>query len=129
MTASNTRAVGRGWVVFSSVMMMVLGVKLVLDGLWALDRSSQAIAELPYHDDLGTWGWIWLISGVVVFVAGIAVLYRARWAQIVGITAAFIASFMALSSLYAYPISSLIGVFLAILVIYGLAAYGDEEAV
>ena len=108
--------------------MMVLGVKLVLDGLWALDRANDTVAELPYHDDLGTWGWIWLISGIVVFVAGIAVLYRERWAQIVGITAAVIAAFMSLTFLYAYPISSLVGVSLAILVIYGLAAYGDEDA-
>jgi hypothetical protein len=122
------RAVGRGWILYSSIMMMLLGGKLVLDGLWALDRSATAVAELPYHDDLGTWGWIWLIAGVVVFVAGIAVLYRVQWAQIVGIGAALIAAFMNLSFLYAYPISAFVGVFMALLVVYGLAAYGDKDA-
>ena len=107
-------------------MMVILGVKLFLDGLWALDRSDTAVAELYYTEDLGTWGWIWLISGVIVFVAGIAVFNRAPWARVVGIAAAIIAAWVNLSWLYFYPISALIGVIIAILVIYGLAAYGEE---
>lgn len=127
-TTRTTRPVGHGWIIYSGIMLLVLGVKLVLDGLWAIDRSDSVSGELFYHDDLGTWGWIWLIAGVVVFVAGIAVFYQAKWAQIVGIVAAVIAAFMSLSYMYAYPVSAFVGVFLAIFVIYGLAAYGDKDA-
>ena len=118
---------GKGWIIYSSIMLLLLGVKLILDGLWALDRSDTVVDDLLANNDLGTWGWVWLISGAVVFAAGIGVFLRQRWAQVVGIGAAVIAAFMNLASLYAYPIGSLVGVLLAVLVIYGLAAYGEEE--
>jgi hypothetical protein len=39
--------------------------------------------------NLDTWGWIYLIVGAVVVVAGIAVFFRAALGIVVGIIAAF----------------------------------------
>ena len=116
-----------GWVVYSGIMLVLLGVKLFFDGLWALDRADTVVDALYYTDDLGVWGWLWLLSGIVIFAAGIAVFYRVQWARWVGIAAASVGVVVNFFWLFAYPISALIGVLLASLVIYGLAVYGDDD--
>jgi hypothetical protein len=85
------------------------------------------MASMQYQNSAKGKGWIWLIAGVIIFLAGVAVFYRSPFAQVIGIATAFFGIVVSLLSLYAYPLSSLIGVLLASLVIYGLAAYGGEE--
>ena len=115
-----------GWIVYSGIMLLILGIKLVVDGLWALDRSETVVDALFYSTDLGVWGWIWLISGVIVFAAGIAIFSRAQWARWVGVFAASYGLVVSLTWLFYAPIASLIGVLLASLVLYGLVVYGDD---
>jgi hypothetical protein len=126
-TQTQSGARGKGWIVYSGIMLLLIGIKLFLDGLWALDRSDTAVDELYYETDLGTWGWIHVIAGVLIFGAGIGVFYRSRFAQVIGIAAAFIGMIASFLWLYAYPVSALTGVVLSALVIYGLSAYGDDE--
>jgi len=115
-----------GWIVYSGIMLLILGIKLVIDGLWALDRSDTVVDDLFYTTDLSTWGWIWLISGAVIFAAGIAIFSRAQWARWVGVFAASYGLVVSLTWLFAAPIAALIGVLLASLILYGLIVYGDD---
>ena len=126
-TQTQTGTGGKGWIVYSGIMLLVIGIKLFLDGLWALDRSDTAVDELYYETDLGTWGWVHVVAGLVVFCAGIGVFYRSQLAQVIGIAAAFIGMIASFLWLYAYPVSGLVGVILSALVIYGLAAHGDDR--
>lgn len=124
-TSESTQSTS-GWIVYSGIMLLILGIKLVVDGLWALDRSDTVVDELFYTTNLSTWGWIWLISGVVIFAAGIALFSRAQWARWVGVFAASYGLVVSLTWLFAAPIAALIGVLLASLVLYGLVVYGDD---
>ncbi|MDH3704557.1 MAG: hypothetical protein OES57_00715 [Acidimicrobiia bacterium] len=128
-TAQVREPQGQGWIIFSSIMLMLAGLKLFFDGLWALDRSDTVVEELFYETDLGTWGWIWLITGIVVFAGGIAILSRAQWARWVGIIGASIAIVANFFWLFWQPVGALIGILLASLVLYGLLVYGDDEPV
>ena len=121
------RSAGPGWILYSGIMLMLAGIKLFFDGLWGLDRSDTAVDALMYEADLGTWGWIWLLSGIVIFAAGVAVFNKAQWARWVGVIAASVGLVINLFSIYAYPVSALIGVVLTSLVIYGLVVYGEDE--
>ncbi|MCP4435967.1 MAG: hypothetical protein GY812_10815 [Actinomycetia bacterium] len=129
MTTASPRAreAGRGWIVFSGIMLLLLGIKLFLDGLWALDRSDTVVDAFYYNTDLGLWGWIYLLVGILVFLAGLAVFQRAQWARWTGVAAASVGLVSNFLWLYAYPIPAFIGVVLAALVLYGLVVYGDEE--
>ena len=127
MAATQTQK-GAGWLIYSGIMLILVGVKLFLDGLWALDRSDTVIDSLYYSDDLGTWGWIWLISGIIIFIAGISVFYQKEWARVVGIAAGVLGIVINFFWLFAAPISALVGILLASLVVYGLAVYGEDEA-
>ena len=123
-----THSQGYGWVVYSGIILLLVGVKLIMDGLWALDRSDTFVDALYYEDDLGTWGWIWLISGIIVFAAGISVFYQKEWARVVGIAAGCYGVIVNLFWLFVAPIGALIGVALSAMVIYGLAVYGEGES-
>ena len=124
-----------GWVIFSGIMLIVAGSTRVIDGLWALKRNnalegSPTLKELLVFDDnLAAWGWIYIVLGVLLIVAGFAVLNRAPWARWTGIVFASLSIFTHFAWMYAFPVQALIGVVIDVLVIYGLAMYGARDEV
>ncbi|MGI9603528.1 MAG: DUF7144 family membrane protein [Acidimicrobiales bacterium] len=125
---STQRSTGAGWILYCALMLMLAGLKLVLDGLWALDRSDTINEDLLYESDLGTWGWIWLIAGIVVVAAAMAILSRSAWAWWVGIVGSCLAIIANFFWLFTEPVSSLIGILLASLVLYGLLVHVEPES-
>ena len=119
---------GDGWIGFAGMTLIIVGLLDVIYGLWALDRKG-TIAELFYESNLETWGWIYLIGGVVVVCAGFAVLNRAQWARFVGITVAMISVVVNVLWAFAFPTQSLILVLIGVSVIYALTVYGGKETV
>ena len=118
-----------GWVVFASVMMMLLGASHALAGLVALMkddyylvRSDGLVLEVSYT----TWGWVHLILGIVVVVAGVALLRGATWARALTVVVAGLSVIANLAFLAANPLWSAIMVALSILVIYAVTAHGGE---
>jgi len=120
---------GTGWIAFSGIMLMLVGMRDILDGAWALDNKDTHINALFFEDNLANWGWFYLIVGVVLVAAGIAVFNRVQWARWVGIFAATVAIILNSLWLFAYPIPAGVSILLAVLVIYGLAVYGEGEGV
>jgi hypothetical protein len=108
-------------------MLVIVGVKLILDGLWSLDNKDTAQDALYYSNDLGVWGWIWLISGIIILAAGIGLFYKRGWAWFIGILAGVYGVIVNLFWLFAQPTSALVGVVLSSLVIYGLTRYDENE--
>ena len=81
--------VGAGWVLFAGIMMIVGGFFASFEGLGALLKSGRFYAgwtDYPFGANITTWGWIMLIGGILVLLAGFAVMREALWARIVGIT-------------------------------------------
>jgi hypothetical protein len=124
-----------GWLTFSAVVLIVAGIMRVIDAIWAFGYHG----TIPYNlqgallgHSLKTYGWIWLIIGVILIIAGAAVLGPSgrpsaevsRW---VGIVAASLAAISAILVIPYYPVWSLIYIALAVMVIYGLSAHFREE--
>ena len=125
MTGSETVREGSGWLVYSGVMLIIVGVVSVFDAIWAF-RYSDTVADLIFFEnDLAVWGWIWLIIGIVLISAGAQVFNRAQWARWLGVVAASVAIVSNVSWAQIQPTASLIGVVLASLVLYGLIAHGE----
>ncbi|MFO7591894.1 MAG: hypothetical protein R6X23_13555 [Acidimicrobiia bacterium] len=118
---------GDGWIGFAGITLVIVGMLDVINGLWALDREGE-IPELFYESNLETWGWIYLIGGIIVVLAGFAVLNRAQWARVVGIIVATISVVVNMLWVFAFPIQALILAFIGILVIYALTVYGGKES-
>ncbi|HEU5307251.1 MAG TPA: hypothetical protein VFW97_07985, partial [Acidimicrobiia bacterium] len=99
MTES-TRRGGTGWIIFAGIVMIIAGANMFINGLWALNASSAVVARfkdtLLFSDtNLDTWGWIYVIVGGIVLLAGIFVFVRSRWAVMVGIVAATVQAIFA----------------------------------
>ena len=123
--------VGAGWILFAAIMMITGGCFAILEGLAALlkrGRFYHDAVNYPYGAHVTTWGWIVLISGIIVLLAGFSVMAGAMWARIVGIT---IASLSALTNFFFipfYPFWALTVITLDVFVIWALAAHGKALA-
>ena len=127
MATTPRERTGTGWISYAGVMLIVAGFLDVINGLWALDRSDTRSNLLLYADKLGGWGWFYLILGIVLILAGIGVFYAAQWARWTGIIVASIAIVSNALWVFVFPVQSLILIFLATLVVYGLVVYGEPE--
>jgi hypothetical protein len=118
-----------GWVVFAGIMMVMLGIFHAIQGLVALfqdDYFLVAKSGLTLHIDYTAWGWIQLISGLIVFAAGLAVFVGQVWARSVGVLVAMLSAIVNVGFLAAYPIWSTIMIGLDVLVIWALIVHGGE---
>lgn len=127
-----------GWLTFSSVVLILTGIMRFIDGIWALTYRG-ALPSLPdglsgavLGGDLRTYGWIWLITGIVLAGAGVMVLGpskspEAEVSRWVGIVAASLGALSAIVVVPYYPVWALIYIVIAVLVIYGLAV-GFKQA-
>ncbi len=124
---------GSKWLIFSAILLVLAGIMRIFDAIWAFRYNGPVVDDL--HDaifghSLTTYGWVWLIVGLIlvgagfnVMLSGTAVAQVARW---IGIVAAGIAAITAVAWLPYYPIWSLIYIGLAVVVIYGLVAHFSE---
>jgi len=121
------RGRGTGWIVFAGVVMILAGGNMAINGLWALHASSQIVRSfgdtlLFSSSNLDTWGWIYLIVGAVVVVAGIMVFARAAFGVWVGILAAVVQAFFAFFWLFSpYWQGAVVIIAVDLLVIYALS--------
>ena len=118
-----------GWVVFAGIMMVLLGVFHAIQGLVALFQDDYFLVGkngLTLHIDYTAWGWIQLISGVIVFAAGLAVFVGQVWARSVGVLVAMLSAIVNVGFLAAYPIWSTIMIVLDVLIIWALVVHGGE---
>ncbi|HET6950172.1 MAG TPA: hypothetical protein VFI47_07350 [Acidimicrobiales bacterium] len=121
---------GAGWLAFAGTLLVVSGAFKVLDALWAFkydDDLSEEVKTVLFEDDLTAWGWVWLVVGIVLIAAGIAVVGGAEWARWVGTVAAAVAAITFLPWIYYQPLWTILSVSLAMLVIYALTTYGGRQ--
>jgi hypothetical protein len=126
---------GRGtfWVVFAGIVMILAGGNMAINGLWALHATSQV--ENSFGDtllfsssNLDTWGWIYLIVGAVVVVAGIMVFFRSAFGFWIGIAAAVVQAFFAFFWIFSpYWPAALVIIALDLVVIYALGTTSEDH--
>jgi hypothetical protein len=118
-----------GLVVFAGCLMLLLGFFQAIAGLAAIvndDYYETAPDRLLVVHDYTVWGWVHLLLGVLIFLAGIGVMSGNVLARAVGVVLAVCSAVLALAFLPAQPIWSLIVVAVDVLVIYALVVHGRE---
>lgn len=118
---------GSGWIGFAGVILIIAGFFDIISGLWALDHKSTAGDQILYEGNLETWGWIYIVVGLIILVAGFGVFSRAQWARWVGILAAMLGIIVEFFWMFQTPGRSLVYIVIASMVIYALTVYGDKE--
>jgi hypothetical protein len=118
-----------GWVIFAGVMMIMLGSFQAIEGLVAIFDDTYYLVThngLLVSADYTVWGWTHLAIGVLMVVAGFAVMRGQMWARAVGVVLAVISALVNLAFLAAYPIWSTIIIALDVVVIYAIVVHGSE---
>jgi len=117
-----------GFILFAAIMMIMAGIFQALDGLVALFNDTFYVTTRNYtfQFDVTTWGWIHLILGIVVALAGWGLLSGRTWARVVGITVAVLSAIANFLWLPYYPFWALIIIALDVLVIWAIAAHGGQ---
>jgi len=129
MAAQNNTPTGWvGWAYFAGFMMMLLGVFEAIAGLAAIFKNNYYVVTqtqlLVFN--FKTWGWINLILGVVIFMAGLELFRGAMWARVVAVFLAGLSFIANAGFVNAYPIWSVIMMIINVLVIYALIVHGNE---
>ncbi|KRF37422.1 DUF7144 family membrane protein [Nocardioides sp. Soil805] len=118
-----------GWIAFASMMMMLLGALHAMQGLVGLFQDEYYLVgknDLVVHVDYTTWGWVHLIAGILLAVAGGALLAGQMWARAIGVLFAFGSAILNVAFLSAYPIWSTIMIVVDVLVIWAITVHGRE---
>jgi hypothetical protein len=120
-----------GWIGFAGIMMLIVGGIDFFQGLIALFEDDYFVVTKSgfLTIDLTGWGWILLIWGVLLVLAGLGLLSGqgwARWFTIVVVSLNFFAQLGFLGNSQ-YPLWALTALTLNIIVLYALTARWNES--
>ena len=107
--------------VIGGILNAFYGLIAVVNDEWVVWGNRASV-----YLDISQWGWIHLIIGVVVVVAGVGVLRGNFLARSVGVVAASASLIINFGFVPAYPIWSLVVVAIDVIVIWALIAHGKE---
>lgn len=117
-----------GWTAFAGITMLMAGGWWMISGLVALFNSEFFVVTQNYifKFDVTTWGWVHLIIGLLVLLAGFGLFSGQVWARTVGV---IIAVFMGLASfawLPYYPVWAIVYIVASVAIIWALTVHGRD---
>ena len=76
-----------GWTAFAAVLMIIMGFFHAMAGLVGILEDDLIVLTPDYvfQFSITTWGWIHLIAGIIVLLAGFYLFTGAVWARIIGV--------------------------------------------
>ena len=119
-----------GWVAFAGILMIIGGCLQGIYGMLAIVNDTWVVwgNTGAMYLDITQWGWIHLIWGVIMVLAGLGVLSGNIFARLLGVILAAIAAVVNFMFIPVYPLWSITVVVIAIVVIYTLVAHGKDGA-
>ncbi len=123
---------GSGWTLFAGIALLVAGIMRIFDSIWAFRYHGVLPSNLEaalFGHTLKTYGWVYLVVGIILILAGFGVMAKSQLSRWIGIVAAAILGISAIWWMPYYPIWSLTYIGICFFVIYALAAYGQREEV
>jgi len=120
-----------GWIGFAGILIVIVGTLDFIQGLIALfDDKYYVVSPTGFLVvDLTGWGWIMVIWGVLLVLAGLGLLAGqgwARWFTIVVVGLNFIAQLGFLGNSQ-YPLWSLTVMALNVIILFALTARWSES--
>jgi hypothetical protein len=117
-----------GWIAFAGVMMIIAGALNLFYGIVAVVNDDWVVWTNRGNVvlDVSEWGWVHIILGGIVLLAGFGVFTGNILARTVGVIVASISLIVNFFYIPVYPLWSLIVITLDVLVIWALTAHGGE---
>jgi len=119
-----------GYTVFAGVLMVTAGIWHGIAGFAGILENDFYVRTPNYilEFDSTTWGWIHLVAGILVALAGIALFSGAVWARAIGVMLAILSMIANFTFIPFYPLWSIVIIALDIGVIWALTAHGRDVA-
>ncbi len=119
---------GYGFVLFASVMMLMIGCFNLIYGFAAIFNSHVFATNAHYvFGSLRSWGWITIILGAAQLLAAGGILSTNQLARWFGVVVLGLNAIDQMFFIPAYPVWSLLIITMDIIALYGLCAYGSRE--
>lgn len=128
MAIRGTTSAWTGWVIFASIMMMIVGVINILQGLVGILTPSRTVVVENQLYVVNTFGWalIVLIFGAVLVCVGLGLLTGKPWARFTAIAVIALHAISQIGWIAAYPVWSLAMLALDVVVLFALTARWPE---
>ena len=119
-----------GVTVTAAVLMIMIGIFHAIQGIVALVNDTFFVLgeEYAFKFDLTSWGWIHLVVGVLVALAGMALFQGQVWARTVAVLTACVSIVASFAWMPYYPIWSLVVIAFDGFVIWAVTAHGRDIA-
>ena len=123
-----SRGEGYWMIVFSAVLLGVVGFFNLLDGIAAIANSHIFIGNAHYVvGDLRAWGWVATILGGLQLLAALGVMAGSQAARWFGVAVIGLYARGQMFCIPAYPFWSLLIIAIDVVALWGLCAYGSRE--
>ena len=118
-----------GWAIgltaFAAVLMTMAGLFHILQGVAAVSNGAFYVDNPGYvfASDVTTWGWLHILGGIIVTLAGFWLLVGDAYARAVAVVVALVSAIGNFVSIPYYPVWSIVLIALDLLVIWAVTAY------
>jgi hypothetical protein len=120
---------------FAGVMLIIVGISHFLAGLAGVLKHDTTVYagtknnSYILHLSTSGWGWIHMLMGIIIFLAGLGVFAGQVWARTVGVLLAAISAVANFAFIPVYPVWAIILIALDVSIIWALTAHGRDIAV
>lgn len=118
-----------GGAVAAAILLVTVGVLDMLQGISAVsaDQLYFVGVEYLYRFDTTAWGWIHIVTGIILVLTGIGLMSGTAWARVAAMAVAslsIIANFMWIPY---YPAWSILVIVLDVVVIWAVATWHSRS--
>lgn len=132
MSSNQPSGMAVGFSAFAGVMLIVVGVFQAFAGLAAIieDQIYVVGQDYVFSFNATAWGWIHLLIGIVLVLAGFGIFSGSVWARTLGV---FIAGISAIGNFvfligWNQPIWSILIIAIDVTIIWALTVHGRDIA-
>jgi hypothetical protein len=115
-----------GGITFAGTMLILIGMFQAIDGIAAIANDEFFLVTQNYTFDLDTsaWGWIHLLLGIGLIIAGWSIFAGRTWAAVVALTLAMLSAVANFFFIPYYPFWAILIIALNCWVIWSLTRPG-----
>ena len=117
-----------GVITAGAVVLILAGVLNAMQGVVALATNEFYVATQRwlFQFDVTTWGWVHILLGLIAAATGVALLYGAFWARVLGVIVAAVSVIANFVWLPYYPLWAVIIISFDVFVIWALIVNGRD---
>ncbi|SNT34433.1 DUF7144 family membrane protein [Rhodococcoides kyotonense] len=123
--ANHRQGAAAGGAIAASIILLTVGILSIFQGISAIAKDDLLVVgyNYTYEFDVTTWGWVHLVVGVLLLLAGIGLFSGATWARFVAIVVASLSIIANFLWLPYYPLWSILIIAIDLVVIWAVATW------